>query len=349
MKKQTTHGLLAFLGVMVISGSVFAEDGTSTTTPKPGIAPLPPIKQEIKDTRASIVEDKKDFRQDRLDMRKEANGDVKDIRLETKTDVGSLRAETKIKVQSGELKPEEAFKTLREEVKKEREENRTEVKAVRDEFQTSIKEKREDVGELIKEKREGLLESIQEKRDLFKEEFEARKDEVKAKREEAKEKFQESLKKIKDEAKRAKVETIANTIPEINIKTTDRASEQVKKIETVLVAIESRTDKAAASGIDVSKVRALISSAETAIASARAAIVVQVGKTYSVTIVSDTTVKSTLETTRDGFRADVKIMNTAIKAAHEATRKAAEALKTIPNIDTIVVPPSSTTTSTTTN
>ncbi|MEK7106504.1 MAG: hypothetical protein AAB895_04090, partial [Patescibacteria group bacterium] len=243
----------------------------------------------------------------------------------------------------------EAFKTLREEVKKEREENRTEIKGVRDDFQTSIKEKKEDARELIKEKREGLLESIQEKRDLFKEEFEARKDEIKAKREEAKEKFQESLKKIKDEAKRTKVESIANTIPEINIAVTDRASERVKNIETVLVAIESRADKAAATGLDVSTVRTLIASAETAIASARAAIVVQVGKTYAVTIASDTTAKSTLEATRNAFRADVKIMNTAIKAAHDATRKAAEALKAIPNIDTVVVPAPSTTTTSTTN
>jgi predicted ATP-dependent Lon-type protease len=146
------------------------------------------------------------------------------------------------------------------------------------------------------------------------------------------------LKKIKDEAKRAKVESIATTIPELNVTLTTRASERVTQIETVLVAIESRADKAAATGIDVAGVRTLISSAETAIASARAAIVVQLGKTYTVTIASDTSAKGTLETTRNTFRADIKVMNTAVKAAHDATRKAAEALKAIPKIDDVVVP-----------
>lgn len=320
MKKQTTYGLLALLGVVVAPFGVFAQDGTSSTTPKPNIAPLPPIRQEIKDLRSGTIEDRRD------------------IRIETRQDIEALRVETKLKVQSGELKPEEAFKTLREEVKKEREENKTEIKGVRSEFQTAIKEKRDDAHELIKEKREGLLESIQEKRDLFKEEFEARKDEVQAKREEARAKFQESLKKIKDEAKRAKVESIATTIPELNVTLTTRASERVTQIETVLVAIESRTDKAATAGIDVSGVRTRIASAETAIASARAAIVVQLGKTYAVTITSDTTAKGTLEATRNAFRSDIKIMNTAVKAAHDATRKAAEALKAIPKIDDVVVP-----------
>ncbi|MDQ5931017.1 MAG: hypothetical protein QG674_183, partial [Patescibacteria group bacterium] len=130
------------------------------------------------------------------------------------------------------------------------------------------------------------------------------------------------------------------------------ASEVVSKIETALVSIESRTDKAATAGLDVASVRTLIASAETAIADARAAIVVQVGKTYTVSITSDTTAKSTLESTREAFRADIKAMNLKIKVAHDATRKAAEALKAIPKIDEVVVPAPvapTTSTETTTN
>ena len=330
MKKYTTFAFLFLLGFVFTSSGVFAEEGS-------GGGLRPAIRYDIKDTRAGIRDIRQESQGERDGLSKDKRIEVGEIRKDNFDNIANLRLEAKSKVESGEQKPEEAFKALREQVKGEREKTKEEIKGLRNEFQSSLKENKESAGELIKEKREGLLEGIQDKRDLFKEEFEARKEEMKAKREEMKAKFKESLGKIKDETKKLKVENITNNIAELNIKITEKASLKVGMIETVLVTIESRADKAAANGIDVASVRTLITSAETAIADARTAIANQVGKVYPVTIASDSTAKSTLETTRDLFKADIKAMNEKIKAAHEATRNAAEALKAIPRINEVEV------------
>lgn len=222
---------------------------------------------------------------------------------------------------------------IREEMRKNRLETRDEIKQVRTEFQNTVKENREVTAEMLKNKRMEIISDIHNGRELFRSELETIRKEAMEKREENRAKFEESLGKIKDEARRGRIENIAKTIPEINTKLTEKASSMVDRIEAVLISVESRADKAQANGADTANVRALITSAENAIAEARTAIANQAGKVYDVTIVSDTTAKSLLESTRNLFRADIKSMNEKIRLAHTATKKAVEVLKALPNVD----------------
>jgi len=208
-----------------------------------------------------------------------------------------------------------------------------EIDRTREDFQKNIDDNKPVTREMIQEKRANIIQFVQNKRELFDEEFSARKDAMEAAREKFKPMFETGLAKIKDEAKKTKVLGIANNLPEINKAITERAVIVVNQIESVLITIESRADKAEAAGNDVATLRGLISNAEDAIAAARTAIATQVGIAYTVNIKSDATVKTSLSTVRDQLKTDVKKMNETIKTAHDATKKAAEALKAIPGVD----------------
>lgn len=145
--------------------------------------------------------------------------------------------------------------------------------------------------------------------------------------------LKEGLAKIKDEVKRKKVERVANSLPELNTKLTSEATVTVNKIEAVSVAVESRTNKAAAQNINVTAVRPLIATAKTAIADAKAAVTLQSTKVYSINITSDATVKTTLEAARTQMKTDIDAMNAKVKAARDAVKKATDALKVIPNVN----------------
>ncbi len=100
-----------------------------------------------------------------------------------------------------------------------------------------------------------------------------------------------------------------------------------------MLAIESRSDKASLNGADVANVRTLITTAESAVASARTAISTQAGKTYNVELVDEATAKDSLKTTRDTLKADLEVMKSKIKLAHEAVKSAAKALKAIQGVN----------------
>ena len=214
-----------------------------------------------------------------------------------------------------------------------REENKSEIKKLRADFQTEVKTKKASSTELLKEKRQALIEGIQEKRDLFKKEIAVSKEAIASSSAAVKAKFKADLSKIKDEWKKEKVENIGENLIELNTKITTKSSENINKIEEVLIAIESRADKATANGVNVLSVRSLITMAEVAIADARAAIIVQTAKTYIVTINSDAKVKTSVQTSRNLLKADIDAMNAKIKAAHAATKKAANTLKAIPKVN----------------
>ncbi len=213
------------------------------------------------------------------------------------------------------------------------EENKSEIKKLRADFQAEVKTKKASSTKLLKEKRQALIEGIQEKRDLFKKEIAVRKEAVASSSAAIKAKFKADLNKIKDEKKKEKVENIGENLIELNAKITTKSSEKINKIEEVLIAIESRADKATANGVSMLSVRSLIAQAEATIADARAAMTIQTAKTYVLTINSDATVKTSVQISRNLLKADIDAMNAKIKAAHAATKKAANALKAIPKVN----------------
>ncbi len=252
------------------------------------------------------------------------------VNTKTKADIGVMR-ENRMAARADARVGIQASTT---EVRKMREENKAEIKKIRADFQTELKTNKASSTVLLKEKRHALIEGIQAKRDLFKEEIGLKKDAIASTSAAIKLKFKADLEKIKDEKKKIKVANIGENLLELNVNLTGKATEKVNKIEEVLIAIESRTDKATAAGANLVNVRALISMAETAIADARAAIVLQTAKTYVVTIQSEATVKTSAQTTRNLLKSDIEAMRVKIKAAHEATRKAANALKANPKART---------------
>lgn len=332
---KITTTFLLLLGIIIIPSFISAEESGTDPRPQP---PRPELRGEVKN------------------MRVETRGEIKEIRKDNQDERGELRKERREQVATVRQNASSTTQRPPAELKVLREQNKAEITKIREDFSAAIKANKASTTEAIKEKREYLIKGIQEKRELFKEELESRKEYRASTTAAMKAKFKEGLAKIKDEKKKIKIENVANNITELNTKITTKSSEKIDKIEEILIAIESRADKAAARGISVSGVRSLVVLAETAIAEARTAITTQASKTYTVSVTDESTVKTSVQTTRDLLKKDIEAMNVKIKAAHEATRKAVSGLRTIPKIDndtatsTVATTTVSTTTaSTTTN
>lgn len=214
-----------------------------------------------------------------------------------------------------------------------REQNKAEIKKIREDFSSKIKSNRASTTEFVKEKRQDLIKGIQEKRELFKEELIVKKELRASTTASMKLKFKEDLAKIKDENKKVRVENVSENLNELNTKIITKSTERVNKIEEILIAIESRVDKADANDVNIANVRTFILAAESAILEARNAITNQTSKDYIVSIESEITVKTSIKNTRDLLKKDIDIVNAKIKNAHEAVRKTAIVLRSIPKIN----------------
>jgi hypothetical protein len=231
-------------------------------------------------------------------------------------------------VSADDLRPK-----VREDIKELREKNRDDIKKVREDFQVTLKERKASTSLIIKEKRENMIQAVQEKREIFKDEIMSLREENKIKIEEKRTQLKNNLEVIKDEKKKIRIENVSKYISDLSVKFTAKSTTVIDKIEAALLAIESRTDKVNLTGVDVSAVRSLISSADTAIADARAALTNQISKTYTVTGTDEATIKTSLQSNRDLLKKDIEIVNTKIKAAHEAIRKAHNSLRVIPGVN----------------
>ena len=223
-------------------------------------------------------------------------------RTKMRDDIKNVREESREQIKNNRESIREEHKDLRDDRKSQldemRKSNKEELNKLRDDLKDKVESgeiKKEDIGQVLKEKKKSLIEATQDKRDLFKQELESKKAEDKAKIDEMKAILKAKIESFKDEGKKAKVGSIANNLTEANAKITERSSELVNKLETALLAIESRSDKAAVSGADVANVRSLITTAESAISSARTAITEQAGKTYSIEIKDEATAKDAVK------------------------------------------------------
>lgn len=339
-KNKTITTFLTLLGIIITPSFVSAQEAE--------------IKSEVKTEVKTEVEIKTDIvrpqsiRPETRNMREEVRGEIKEIRKDGQGERQEMRKERRDQVMTIRQNASSTTQRPAGELKVLREQNKTEIAKIRADFSATIKTNRASTTEVIKEKREDLIKGIQEKRELFKEELETKKEYRASTTAAMKAKFKEGLLKIKDEKKKIRVENAAENLTELNTEITTKSSENINKIEEVLIAIESRADKATANNVNVANVRAQIALAETAIADARIAVTAQAGKTYTVTILDESTVKTSVQSTRDLLKKDIDMIRVKIKAAHDATRKAAETLKSIPKINNEIAA-TSTVTATTTN
>jgi hypothetical protein len=163
-------------------------------------------------------------------------------------------------------------------------------------------------------------------REDFKAKLSAQREQLKEKITTNREALRIKLQTIKNEKKQNSVLKISDNIEKINERATDRLEMLVNNIEKVLNNIQTRTDKAKESGIDVTSVQSTIDNAKTAISEARDAINTQSQKVYTINVTDEKTLRATVKTVRDIFHADIKAVQEKIKLAHEAVRASAKAL-----------------------
>ena len=187
------------------------------------------------------------------------------------------------------------------------------------------------------------------RREEFKQKFDAKKEEVKKKFEEEKVNLSEKLKTIKDEKKKEIVQKISEQFQEINTKRLEHFSKVLGQMEEVLVKVKTRVEKAKDSGADTGVLNDGITAFETAVASARASIVAQSAKVYSIEITTEDNLKSNTGATRQSLQSDLKIVAELVKTAHESLKNIAKEMAKIRIVDDKVRPASSDTATTTVN
>ncbi len=287
--------------------SVFAQVPVGSNSGMPPGGPggeVRAIRGEIKDARQEVRGEVRDIRGERRedvkDIRTETRGDIKDIRTEARNNSSTKPGEIRQRV-VGELQG------MREGVKAVRMEARVGIEAARTKFLDTVKEKRE----LIKTKLEANREVLQKR-----------------------------IQNFKDERKKQVAVNVGENLGKVNENATNGFTKALDQMSDVLGRISSRADKAEDNSIDVSVVRAEILNASSAIATARAAVLVQAGKTYSVTISGEDKLKDDLGAVRKTLRDDLEKARDLVKAAREAVRKAATVLAQIPRINEVTIPTS---------
>jgi hypothetical protein len=301
MKKNTTITFLILLSI-IVSSNIYAEEANAevevnTTSVAPTVMPVSESEKPRREPRPMPRGEIKE----RVEVRRD---DIKAIRASTTTDIKVLR-----------------------------EQNQEGIKKMRADFKAEAKNKTSSTTEVFKEKRTELIKAIQEKRDIFKGDIEAKRAAIASTTASIRASFKADLEKIKDEKKKVRVEKVGNNLIELNTKITEKSSERVNKIEEVLIALESRADKSALEGLNMTNVLAHIANSEAVIAEARLAISTQATKTYNVTITDEATAKASLQASRDLLKKDIEVMNTKIKSAHDATKKAVEAFKVVAKVN----------------
>lgn len=146
-----------------------------------------------------------------------------------------------------------------------------------------------------------------------------RREEIKQKFEDEKVRLGGKLKTIKDERKRNMVKKVNEQFQEINTKKLEHFSNALKQMEEVLLKIKTRAAKASA-GADTSTLNTKIATFETAVTVARAAIVAQSAKIYSIEITTEDNLKNNTGVTRQALQADLKTVFDLVKNAHESLK-----------------------------
>ncbi|HXF43960.1 MAG TPA: hypothetical protein VNK70_00560 [Candidatus Paceibacterota bacterium] len=234
------------------------------------------------------------------------------------------------------------------------------VQGVPTSFPENVRQLKATSSDQIKILKEEMKIKMENSREEFKSSFEAKREEAKKQIENERKELKKKLEKMKDENRKKIVERLSEKLNELNSRLTTHYLSVLDKLEKILDNIVSRTDKAEARGLDVGAVRTAVTSAETAIAEAKAAIDVQVGKIYSFDLATSTVTASTATSTehslksivgeaRQTLHADLAAVKEKVKAAHEAVRRAAVALAQVPRVNEDATSTPSTPTSTTTS
>ena len=208
---------------------------------------------------------------------------------------------------------------------------------IRDTFKGGVKNinenKREELKTIIEKRQIETRAIVDKKREDFKRILENKKEDLENRIEAKREELKTRLQNIRDENKRETVERIDKRLDEINKNRLEHFTNILDRLDEILLRITSRTDKAEQNGKNVTEVRTAISAANTAIANARAAITVQAGKTYSITVTTEADLRDAVKTARKALHDDLKKVFDLVKAARTAVHNAATTLAKIPGVN----------------
>lgn len=186
----------------------------------------------------------------------------------------------------------------------------------------------------LKERQKEMREDARERWEELKTNREAKREEVKeniqAKREETKAKIQN----LRDQRKQKTVERIQMKLGDVNNRRTDHFLEILKRFSTILDKIESRTEKAKAVGKNVTSVETALASARAAITTAETAVSAQKAKTYQITVNSDTTAKNDVGVTTKQLQQDLQTVHDTVKAAGDAVQNVFKEIKAVVGTET---------------
>ncbi len=162
--------------------------------------------------------------------------------------------------------------------------------------------------------------------------------------------LQTKLAAIKDTQKQATVLKLNDQFAQINQNKTDQLNTALNTISEALGKIQENSAALQSAGTNTTDLDAKIAVAQTAINTARAAVVVQAGKTYPITITTATALKTSVGAVSKTLEADIGTTRSTVAAARTAVQQALTALTVLQGspatTTTNTTPP---TTSTTTN
>lgn len=252
--------------------------------------------------RGEIQELRKEREQEFETLRTNTRGEVEDLRNQIREEAEKIREEAQQRLEN--LTPEEA-QTLRQEIQQRmenlREDVQNRIEEVRKNFQDTLEAKREEIRKEIETKREALRERIQD---------------------------------FRDERKKEVASRVEDNLPKVNEVATNQMTKALDQMSEVLGRIMTRAESAANRGLDVSSVETEMNNASVAIATARAAVLAQASKVYTVTVSNEDNLKSDLGTVRQTLHDDIQATRQIVRNAHDALRKAATTLAQVPGIHT---------------
>lgn len=171
--------------------------------------------------------------------------------------------------------------------------------------------------QLIKDQRQTEISKIktEAKMDLkqkIRDAVQAKKLEVKTTVEAKREEFKAKLETIKDEKKKILVERIDAKLSSINTKHTDRFTQVLSNLQTLLDKISQSTTN--------TDVLADVTTAQTAINAAEIAVETQAAKTYTITISTEIALRSNVGTTTSQLRKDLVATHKLVVDAKQAVQ-----------------------------
>lgn len=193
----------------------------------------------------------------------------------------------------------------------------------------------------LRQRKEEMIQSAQQKRENLRENIAQFQQEHQEQVQEMRQTLLQKLQQFQNQTKARIVSNVDEQLRELNERLLNHYSDLLGQMEAVLANIQSRIEKVAALGTDVTDMDALVVAARNKIQEARAAITTQATKVYAVVVENEDDVRAEVGVARQALHEDLTVVRNAMVAARDAVHAAAVALAQLPNVS---VEPSATST-----